>query len=136
VWTGQSLVHLHPETEVRSISRGRPTFHLLRSRAARGVLAFAGSHGVRLVQGLLGSRPQGWYAEDERPPVGAPAMSLTVGGPLPLVCGYVFVPRTENEVRLELEQDGFGLDIVLRIGRNEYRVAAQHDEIELRSQIV
>jgi hypothetical protein len=136
VWTGQSLVHLHPETEVRSISRGRPTFHLMRSRAARGALAFAGSHGVRLVQGLLGSRPQGWYAEEGRPPVGAPTVSLTVGGPLPLVSGYVFVPRTESEVRLELEQDGFGLGILLRIGRNEYRVSAQQDEIELRSEIV
>jgi hypothetical protein len=108
----------------------------MRSRAARGALAFAGSHGVRLVQGLLGSRPQGWYAEEGGPPVGAPTVSLTVGGPLPLVSGYVFVPRTESEVRLELEQDGFGLGILLRIGRNEYRVSAQQDEIELRSEIV
>ena len=136
VWTGQSLIHVHPETEVRSISRGRPTIQLTRSRAARGTLVFAGSHDVRLVHGLDGARPQGWYADEGALPVPAPTVSLTVGGPLPLVCGYAFVPRTDSNVALSIEHDAFRLNVALRIGRNEYQLTMQQGEIELRTVIV
>jgi hypothetical protein len=99
-------------------------------------MAFAGASDVRLVGGALGPRPQGWYVRGDGPPMPAQTVVLAMGGSLPRCCAYAFVPRTEQEVVLDVEHEPLRMELALRVGRMQYRVGVLQDEIGLSSEVV
>jgi hypothetical protein len=135
-WSGESLLHLHPATEVHVRANGRTIVDVARSRLARARITFAGAPEIRLVGGLLGPRPQGWLARGEGPPEAAPTLALAVAGTLPLCTAYAIVPRCEQDVALDVVHEPLHLAAVLRIGRHAYHVDVLQDEIDVRTEIV
>jgi len=133
-WTGESLVHLHPACEVRVQANGRTFVDVERTRLARARLAFAGSGEIRLVGGVSGPRPQGWYVRCEGVPAPAPVVAMAVSGTLPLCAGYAIVPRPEVDVRLDVSHEPMRIGAVLQIGRHAYSVDVLQDEIEIRTE--
>lgn len=134
-WRGESLVHLHPATEVRVHANGRTLIDVARSRVARARIAFAGPREIRLVGGLLGPRPQGWLVRGDGAPEPAPTLALAVAGTLPLCTGYAIVPRSEQDVTLDVVHEPLHIDAVLRIGRHAYHVDVLQDEIEVHTEV-
>lgn len=134
-WRGESLVHLHPATEVRVHANGRTVIDVERSRVARARIAFAGPREIRLVGGLLGPRPQGWLVRGDGAPEPAPTLALAVAGALPLCTGYAIVPRCEQDVTLDVAHEPLRIGAVLRIGRHAYHVDVLQDEIEVHTEV-
>ena len=52
-------------------------------------------------------------------------------GTLPLVTGYVLLPRCERPATLTVERDAFQLTAVLRQGDEEFAVTAMEHDVEL-----
>jgi hypothetical protein len=134
-WTGESLVHLHPATEVRVHANGRTVVDVARSRAARARIAFAGPREIRLIGGLLGPRPQGWLARGEGLPEPAPTVAVAVAGTLPICAGYALVPRTEQDVALDVTHEPLRIGAVLRVGRHAYHIDVLQDEIDVHTEV-
>jgi hypothetical protein len=88
---------------------------------------------VRLVQGIGGARPQGWYAPSpgERHP--APVLSLVAGGRAPFVFGYALLPRAGAGAELALQHDAFRLQASLLTGTIEYVLTVVQGEVEMRT---
>ncbi len=130
-WEGESLLHLHPDVRLRATCAGRPSFVAERSARASIGIAFAGDGEVQVQTGLNGSRPQGWYAPRPGEFVAAPAVSLPVSGPLPVVTGYALLPRSAEPAMLALDSDTMQLRAVLCHGGEEFVVTVLDHDVEL-----
>lgn len=130
-WTGESLIHLHPETRVLAACAGRPAFVASRGGGRHLAIVFAGTEPVALVTGAVDGGAQGWHAVapgEFRP---APTIALTVQGPLPLVTGYVLLPEGSPEARLDLDRDAFHIRATIRSRGVRYELTILQDEVEL-----
>jgi len=130
-WSGESLIHLHPETRVLAACAGRPAFIASRGGGRHLAIVFAGTAPVRLITGSTDDGAQGWYAVapgDFRP---APTIALAVAGALPLVTGYVLLPDGSPEARLDLDRDAFHIRATVWARGGRYDLTILSDEIEL-----
>src|SRR6185369_9572522 len=129
--TVESFVHFHPETILEGSCHDRLAFRAGRSYGSRVQVVAAGAHEARVVRGVDGPEPLGWYRPDLGSPVAAPVLTLAAAGRLPLLIGYAIVQRTEEPVSLRLEHDAFRLVAQMRIGEEEFRLAVVQGEVEL-----
>ena len=131
-FSGESLVHLHPEVTVRAgCDGGRPAVTLVRGERATATLFPAGVKSLAIAGGIE-APPLGWHAAgngDWRP---APVVVIRTAGTLPLLTGYALVPRT-GVVRgdLRLQADAFELKASVRLDDIVYELTAVQDEVGL-----
>ncbi len=127
----ESMIHLHPDVRLAAGCRGAPGFAVSRSPDASVAIVAAGVHEVRVVHGVDGDRPQGWYAPRHGERRAAPALALVAIGRLPLVVGYALLPRFAGAAELAFQHDAFQLQATLRLEGREYRMTVLQDDIEL-----
>src|SRR5262249_43955718 len=131
-FTGESLIHLHPDARVRADCAGRPSIVAERNSAASIGVLLAGVRSLGLLGGVADPMPQGWYASETvgwRP---APLVVVRSAGTLPLLTGYALVPRfAAMSGQLVLEGDAFELRVVLRLGDDAYELTTVQDEVRL-----
>ena len=130
-FTGESVVHLHPDVVVRADCAGRPVVTLERSARAAATLLVAGVKTLGLAGGME-EPPFGWHGGDDglwRP---APAVIVRMAGTLPLLTAYALVPRSGGVPgELSLRGDAFELKVSLRLDDVVYELTAVQDEVEL-----
>ena len=121
-WEGDSLLHLHPDAQLRAACAGRPSFIAERSERARASSSCspaAARCGCR--PGSTEPRPQGWYAP--RPGrVRAGARAVARGGGYAAAGDGLRAPAAQHRGRRPspLDSDAFQLRAVLRQGDEEF----------------
>jgi hypothetical protein len=131
-FAGESLVHLHPEVSVRGATNGRPGLRIGRSDEASMTLFAAGVRSIGLVGGIERPEPQGWYAREPGAWRPAPVVAIKMAGTLPLLTGYVLVPRSAAvNGDLQLEGNAFELRASVRLGDVVHELTAVQDEVGL-----
>jgi hypothetical protein len=132
-FTGESLVHLHPDAVVRAdCTGGRPMFAIERGPSASIRVVAAGVRSLGLMGGVTSPAPQGWYARATGAWQPAPVVVVRVAGKLPLLTGYAFVPRSAGVPGpLSLQGDAFELRASLRLGDVVHELTAVQDEVGL-----
>jgi len=93
-FTGESYVHLHPDTVVRADCHGRPVVVAGREPNVSVTVLVAGVKSLALAGGVDHPEPQGWYSADGGAWRPAPVVVIRVSGALPLLTGYALVPRS------------------------------------------
>lgn len=128
----ESLVHLHPDVDVRAICHGHPSLWIDRGETTSAQLVFAGVESVSLLEGVddAGGR-QGWHATPSRPRASAPTVVLRAAGALPAVLGYAVLPHTEAAAVLDLEHDAFEVRVRLQVGDRRWAITALADDVAL-----
>jgi hypothetical protein len=133
-FTGESLIHLHPDAVVRADCAGRPAIVAERGAAASVGVLVAGVRTLGLLGGVAHPEPQGWYASRTGGWRPAPVIVIRTAGTLPLLTGYALVPRSAGMAgRLVLEGDAFELRASLQIGDDVWALTAVQDEVRLVS---
>jgi heparinase II/III-like protein len=135
-FTGESYVHLHPDTAVRADCHGRPVVIAAREPNASLTVLVAGVRSLALAGGVDHPEPQGWYAAEGSAWRPAPVVVVRVSGSLPLLTGYALVPRFdtmqgEAPAEVALQGDAFELRASLRLGNTSYELTAVQDEVSL-----
>ncbi len=128
----ESFVHFHPDTTIEGSCHDRLAFHAGRSFGSRVQVVAARAQEARVVRGVDGAEPLGWYRAQSGDAVAAPVLALAAAGRLPLLIGYAIVPRSEEPVSLRLEHDAFRLVAGLRAGGEDFRLTVVQGEVELR----
>lgn len=127
----ESFVHFHPDVSLRAACRGRVTLIASRDDASWLQLAPAGAHEVRVLRGVDGDVPQGWYGPRPGERLTAPVVSLAAEARLPFVFGYALVPRSDTPAVLRLEHDAFHLHATLETGGEEYALSVVQGDVEM-----
>jgi hypothetical protein len=131
-FTGESLIHLHPDAVVRADCAGRPAIVVERGHDASLSVLVAGVRSVGLLGGVADPEPQGWYASRTGGWRPAPVVVVRTAGTLPLLTGYALVPRSAGMAgRLVLEGDAFELRASLQLGDAAYELTAVQDEVRV-----
>jgi hypothetical protein len=131
-FSGESLVHLHPDVSVRGACAGRPVVTIARTPACAMTVLLAGAKSLGIVGGVDDPEPQGWYptgAGGWRP---APVLVVRIAGALPLLTGYALVPRSAGvPSSLDLQGDAFELRARVRLGDVVHELTAVQDDVRL-----
>jgi hypothetical protein len=131
-FTGESLIHLHPDAAVRADCAGRPLIAAERDATSSIAVLVAGVRSLGLMGGVAEPEPQGWYASRSGGWRPAPVVVVRTTGSLPLLTGYALVPRfAAMSGQLTLESDAFELRASLRLGGDGYSLTAIQDEVRL-----
>jgi hypothetical protein len=131
-FTGESLIHLHPDAVVRADCAGRPIIAAERGPGASVSVLVAGVRSLNLLGGVADPEPQGWYPSRTGGWRPAPVVVIRTAGTLPILTGYALVPRSAGmSGRLVLEGDAFELRASLRLGEHTYELTAVQDEVRL-----
>jgi hypothetical protein len=131
-FAGESLVHLHPDVSVRGVTNGHPVIRIGRTDQSSVTLHAAGVKSVGLVGGLERPEPQGWYARESGAWQPAPVVAIKMAGTLPLLTGYLLVPRSDGvPAEVQLEGNAFELRATVRLGDVVHELTAVQDEVGL-----
>ncbi|MGH7645025.1 MAG: heparinase II/III domain-containing protein, partial [Gemmatimonadales bacterium] len=131
-FSGETLVHLHPDVSVRAGCAGKPIVTVARTPASSLSILAAGVRSLGLAGGVTGPYAQGWYASSAGEWSAAPVVVVRVAGKLPLTVGYALVPRAGGAaIDLTVESDAFELRAGLRLADCVYELRAVQDEVGL-----
>lgn len=131
-FTGESLVHLHPDATVRADCAGRPVVSAGRSPESSLTVLVAGVKSLGLSGGMPGPAPQGWYPADDGAWRPSPVIAIRTAGALPLLTGYALVPRSPAmSGEVVLTGDAFELRASVRLAETTYEITAVQDEVSL-----
>ena len=131
-FSGESLVHVHPEVTVRAgCDGGRPRVTLVGGERATATLLLAGAKSLGLAGGVE-APPLGWHAASDGAWRPAPVVVVRTAGTLPLLTGYAFVPRSPLvRGELRLQGDAFELKASVSLDDVVYELTAVQDEVGL-----
>jgi hypothetical protein len=131
-FTGESLIHLHPDAVVRADCAGRPVVSAHRSAESSVMVLVGGVKSLGLSGGMPGPAPQGWYPTGDGSWRPSPVIAIRTAGALPLLTGYAFVPRSAGmSGELVLAGDAFELRATVRLADTVYEITAVQDEVSL-----
>ncbi|HZP43414.1 MAG TPA: alginate lyase family protein [Candidatus Binatia bacterium] len=127
----ESFVHFHPDVSVRAACQGRVRLVASCGEGVSLQIVPAGAHEVRLLRGVDGDAPQGWYGPRPGERLAAPVVSLAAEARLPFVFGYALLPRAEAPAVLRLQHDAFHLHATLATGGEEYLLSVVQGDVEM-----
>jgi hypothetical protein len=129
-FTGESLVHLHPDVTVQAACDGRPVLAITRSPRSTMMVLTAGARSVGILGGIEEPNAQGWYPAAGGAWRPAPVLAVRMSGALPLLTAYALVPRSAGvDSSLHVQGDAFELRASVRIGDVVHDITAVQDDV-------
>jgi hypothetical protein len=129
-FSGESLVHLHPDVHVRAACAGRPAVAITRSPESSMTMLTAGARSLGILGGIAEPDAQGWYPAGDGAWRPAPVLVLRMSGTLPLLTAYALVPRSAGvDSALDVQGDAFELRASVRLGGVVHEITAAQDDV-------